>query len=106
VRLGAASSPARDTAAYTRAGNENGRGLAFARSKQQHPELNFYAADRRHPSVAGTYLAACRLYASLFKKSPVDLQYTAGLSDASAKLLQLAAWETVQDYFGTAISSK
>jgi hypothetical protein len=55
VRLGAATSPARDTAAYTRAGNEIGvfvipGGLAFARSKQQHPELNFYAADRRHPS--------------------------------------------------------
>jgi hypothetical protein len=97
--------------AYARAGNENGVfvipvRLAFARSKQQHPELNLYAADRRHPSLAGTYLAACALYASLFKKSPVDLQYTAGLSDASAKLLQLAAWETVQDYFGTAISSK
>jgi hypothetical protein len=109
--LGASSSHARDTAAYTRAGNENGvfvipGGLAIARSKQQHPELNFYAADRRHPSVPGTYLAACTLYASLFKKSPVDLQYTAWLSDASAKLLQLAAWETVQDYFGTAISSK
>jgi hypothetical protein len=97
--------------AYTRAGNDNDVlvvpvGLAFARSVQRRPELNLYAADRRHPSVAGTYLAACTLYASLFKTSPVDLKYTAGLDEGSARLLQTVAWETVQDYFGTAISSK
>lgn len=97
--------------AYTRAGNDNGVfvipvGLAFAKSIQRRPELNLYAADKRHPSMAGTYLAACTVYASLFKKSPVDLKYTAGLDEASAKLLQTVAWETVQDYFGTAISSK
>ena len=97
--------------AYTRAGNDNGAfvvpvGLAFAKSSQRRPELNLYAADKRHPSLAGTYLAACTLYASLFKKSPVDLKYTAGLDPASARLLQEVAWETVQDFFGTAISSK
>jgi len=97
--------------AYTRVGNDNGVfvipvGLAFAKSIQRRPELNLYAADKRHPSMAGTYLAACTMYASLFKKSPVDLKYTAGLDEASAKLLQTVARETVQDYFGTAISSK
>jgi Domain of unknown function (DUF4886) len=97
--------------AYTGAGNDNGAfvvpvGLAFAKSVQRRPELNLYAADKRHPSLAGTYLAACTLYASLFKKSPVDLKYTAGLDPASARLLQEVAWETVQDFFGTAMSSK
>jgi Domain of unknown function (DUF4886) len=97
--------------AYTGAGNDNGAfvvpvGLAFAKSVQRRPELNLYAADKRHPSLAGTYLAACTLFASLFKKSPVDLKYTAGLDPASARLLQEVAWETVQDFFGTAMSSK
>ena len=97
--------------AYTGAGNDNGAfvvpvGLAFAKSVQRRPELNLYAADKRHPSLAGTYLAACTLYASLLKKSPVDLKYTAGLDPASARLLQEVAWETVQDFFGTAMSSK
>jgi hypothetical protein len=97
--------------AYTRAGNDNGAlvipaGLAFARSIERRPELNLYAPDKRHPSMAGTYLAVSTVYASLFKKSPVDIKYTAGLDEASAKLLQTVAWETVQDYFGTAISSK
>jgi hypothetical protein len=56
--------------------------------------------------MAGTYLAACTLYATLFKRSPVDLKYVAGLDEASAKLLQNVAWETVKGYFGTAISSQ
>ena len=49
--------------AYTRAANDNGAyvipaGLAFARAIERRPQLNLYVADKRHPSVAGTYLAA------------------------------------------------
>jgi hypothetical protein len=90
--------------AYTKAANDNDvfvipAGLAFARSVDQRPQLNLYAPDKRHPSVAGTYLAASTSYASLFKTSPVGLKYTAGLDEATAKFLQTVAWETVQDYF-------
>jgi hypothetical protein len=56
--------------------------------------------------MAGTYLAAATLYAALFKKSPVGLKYGAGLDDPTTKHLQTVAWETVQDYFGTAVSAK
>ncbi len=97
--------------AYTRAGNDDGvfvvpAGLAFAKSIERRPRLNLYAPDKRHPSMAGTYLAAATLYAALLKKSPVDLKYTAGLDEATAKHLQTVAWDTVQDYFGTAVSAK
>jgi len=97
--------------AYTRAGNDDDVfvvpvGLAFARSIERRPELNLYAADKRHPSMAGTYLAACTLYAALLKRSPAGLKYAAALDDATAKHWQTVAWDTVQDYFGTAVSSK
>lgn len=90
--------------AYTQAGNDFDAfvipaGLAFARSKTQRPDLNLYIADLRHPSMMGTYLAACTTYAALFKKSPVGLAYTAGLDPAIAAHLQTVAWETVQDYY-------
>lgn len=90
---------------YTRAGNENNAlvipaGLAFAKSVTQRPTLNLYVDDLRHPSMAGTYLAACTVYASLFGKSPVGLSYTAGLDAATARFLQGVAWDTVQEYFG------
>ena len=73
-------------------------GLAFARSIAQRPELNLYVADKRHPSLPGTYLAAATTYATLFKRSPVGLSYTAGLDAATARHLQTVAWETVQAY--------
>jgi hypothetical protein len=90
--------------AYTIAANVNGAyvipaGLAFARSISKKPELNLYAPDKRHPSLAGTYLAACTVYASLFRKSPVGLKYLAGLDEATATHLQTMAWDTVQEYF-------
>jgi hypothetical protein len=90
--------------AYTKAGNDNGvlvipAGLAFARSIAQKPELNLYVADKRHPTLAGTYLAACTSYATLYKRSPVGNTYTAGLDAATAAHLQNVAWGTVQDYF-------
>jgi hypothetical protein len=92
--------------AYTKAANDNDAfvipaGLAFARALKERPDVVLHASDKRHPSLAGTYLAATTLFASLFKTSPVGLKYTAGLDEPTAKLLQTVAWETVQEYFRT-----
>ncbi len=89
--------------AYTQAGRENGAqvvpaGLAFAKSMAKKPDLNLYVPDLRHPSLAGTYLAACTVYGSLLGKSPVGNTYTAGLPADVAAHLQQVAWETVQEY--------
>ena len=73
-------------------------GLAFAASVKARPELNLYVADKRHPSLAGTYLAACTVLASLYKTNPEGNPYTAGLDPATAKFLQSVAWQTTQDY--------
>jgi hypothetical protein len=91
--------------AYTVAGNANNAlvipaGLAFARALAKQPELNLYVADKRHPSLAGTYLAACTVFAALTGRSPVGNTYTAGLDEPTAHLLQQVAWDTVQDYYG------
>jgi hypothetical protein len=75
-------------------------GLAFARVRAKQPELNLYQPDRRHPSMAGTYLASCVVFAALTGRSPVGNPYLAGLDEATAKMLQTAAWETAQDYYG------
>ena len=93
--------------AYTKAGNDNDAfvipaGLAFAKSIAQKPELNLYVADKRHPSLAGSYLAAATTFAAIFRKSPVGSSYTAGLDPAIAKHLQQVAWETVREYHGAA----
>lgn len=90
--------------AYTTAGNDNNAlvipaGLAFARALKQRPELVLHADDRRHPSPAGTYLAAATVYATLYRRSPVGNKFHATLDAATANFLQGVAWETVQDYF-------
>ena len=90
---------------YTIAGKANGAqvvpaGLAFAKSIARLPGLELYVADKRHPSLAGTYLAACTVYASLFGKSPVGNTYTAGLPADVAAQLQQVAWEAAREYEG------
>ncbi|MBC7576566.1 MAG: hypothetical protein H7312_04290 [Tardiphaga sp.] len=91
--------------AYTIAGNDNNAlvipaGLAFARLRAKQPELNLYQPDKRHPTLVGTYLAACVTFTALTGRSPVGNSYLAGLDAPTAKLLQSVAWETTQDYYG------
>jgi len=90
--------------AYTVAGNENNAlvipaGLAFAKAVGKQPELNLYAPDKRHPSLAGTYLATCVVFAALTGRSPVGNPYVAGIDAPTAAFLQNVAWETVRDYY-------
>jgi hypothetical protein len=88
---------------YTLAGKENGlavipAGLAFAKAVSRRPDLELYQPDKRHPTVAGTYLATCAVYGALLHKSPVGAKYTAGLPAETAAFLQQAAWDAVQEY--------
>jgi hypothetical protein len=90
-------------AEYVKAGKANNAavlpaGLAFANSIKMRPDLNLYVADKRHPSLAGTYLGACVVMASLFKVNPIGNSYTAGLAPEIAQHLQRVAWETVQSF--------
>ena len=92
--------------AYTVAGNANDvpvipAGLAFAAAIAERPALDLYVADLRHPSLAGTYLAAATTYAVLFGRSPEGNSYRAGLDAETAGFLQRVAWQTVRAYHGT-----
>jgi hypothetical protein len=89
--------------AYTEAGRLNDAhvipaGLAFARSISRRPDINLYVADKRHPTPAGTYLAACTIIASVYGVSPVGNAYLGELDPAVARHLQEVAWETVQSF--------
>ena len=67
-------------AAYNAIGTELGAkvapaGLAFALSLRERPDLLLYSQDG-HPTVYGTYLAACVLYGTIFGRSPVGNPYS------------------------------
>ena len=67
---------------------------------KQHPSIALWQGDGTHPSQAGTYLAACVFYATIFRQSPVGLGDRGGLSDQDARDLQSAAGSAVLDLAG------
>lgn len=66
-------------------------GLAWQAALQERPDAPLWAADGRHPSPAGSYLAACVLYARLTGRDPRWSRFTGGLDPALAHELQRIA---------------
>ena len=60
--------------------------------KNDQPVL--YDNDGSHPTLAGSYLAACVFLATLFKENPVGIESeVAGLNGKDRQLLQKDAWQ-------------
>jgi hypothetical protein len=84
--------------AYNSIGHELGAavvpvGLVWQRFLQKHEAPVLHDRDQSHPTLAGSYLAACVFYIVLFKESPVGIESeVAGLSDEDRSLLQKTAW--------------
>ncbi|MGY8987675.1 MAG: PKD domain-containing protein [Flavobacteriales bacterium] len=77
-------------------------GMAWKESISQDSTLNLYSPDNSHPSVYGSYLAACTFYASIFKNSPIGTSYVPnGLDTVTASFLQDIASNTVLDSLST-----
>jgi hypothetical protein len=72
-------------------------GVAWKRVRNEGDSINLYNADESHPSLAGSYLAACTFYAVLFQKSPIGGSVPAGLNPSTASLLQQYANSVVFD---------
>ena len=55
-------------------------GFSWKHSMDNDPDslINLYSSDNSHPSVSGTYLTACVMYATMFQKSPVGSGYRQG----------------------------
>lgn len=89
---------------YVKAANRNKImvspvGLAFHEVNKNYPDINLYTKDLRHPSPAGTYLAASVLFASIYKKTPEGNSFTFGLDAEKAKTLQKIAWQVTQNFY-------
>lgn len=67
-------------------------GIGFMRCVELYPEIELWDEDGRHPSPAGSYLAACITYALIYQESPENCTYIATLEkDSALKLQKLAA---------------
>ncbi|MFI5260051.1 MAG: DUF4886 domain-containing protein [Candidatus Limnocylindrales bacterium] len=63
--------------------------------RHDHPDIELWQDDGSHPSLAGTYLAACVFYASIFRQSPEGLSYHSSIADEEARALQAEAESNV-----------
>jgi hypothetical protein len=76
-------------------------GMAWKKFIEIDSTLNLYSSDNSHPSIYGSYLAACTFYSSIFKKSAVGSTYWPNAIDsASAYILQQIGSSTVLDSLG------
>jgi hypothetical protein len=70
-------------------------GYAWWTLLHETPSVVLWQDDGSHPTVAGTYLAACVFYATIFAQSPQGLGYHDGLPDDQAAALQTVATQVV-----------
>jgi hypothetical protein len=74
-------------------------GLAWEHVLKERPDVNLFARDLEHPSIYGTYLETLVVYATVFRRSPVDTKYLPpGVSPEAGAFLRRVAWETVAGY--------
>lgn len=92
-------------------------GEAWAEVRRLRPDLSLYVSDGSHPNAAGSYLAACVIYAAVTGRSPVGAPreltgspwsvagpvesssptILVSLPEADAAFLQEVAWSVVNE---------
>jgi hypothetical protein len=74
-------------------------GLAWEDAIATQPSLDLWAADGRHPSKKGSYLAACVFYTLLSHRDATGSNFTAGLPRDQARSLQDIAQRSVRQLY-------
>ena len=66
-------------------------GVAWSEAVRERPGIDLWDDDGRHPSEAGSYLAACVLYAAITGRDPTESNFLWGLDPGEARFLQQVA---------------
>jgi hypothetical protein len=92
---------------YVEAGNSENIlvipvGLAFENAYKNNPNIELHKPfDGTHPSLLGTYLAACVVFGSIYgsKSFGIDYNYYGSISNSDKKFLQRIADETLLEFY-------
>ena len=87
------------TESYTEMAEDNNSllapvGTAWKSVRESHPNINLYSSDGSHPSIHGSYLAACVFYATLFSDNPINIFIPQGITIEEALIIQETAYNT------------
>jgi hypothetical protein len=72
-------------------------GAVWRSIRQNYPLIDLYQSDNSHPSLAGSYAAACSFYATIFRKDPTLITNNYGLSATDALNIRQTAKSIVFD---------
>jgi len=96
---------------YTDSGNTTNTlvlpvGIAFENAYKKRPNIKLHKDfDGTHPDLLGTYLSACVLFASIYKTSPIgiDYSYFEKINEKDKLFLQNIAHQTVEKFFNISL---
>jgi hypothetical protein len=66
-------------------------GAVWRYIRENYPNIELYSADESHPSLAGSYAAACTFYSILFRKDPTSITFASTLDSTDASSIRNAA---------------
>lgn len=72
-------------------------GYVWHNIRDNHPEIELYQSDESHPSLAGSYAAACTFYSILFEKNPDNITFNPGIDDQMANIIRNTTKNLVYD---------
>jgi len=62
--------------------------------QKTYPQIELYISDNKHPTLSGTYTAACVFYFSIFNKNPIDNKYIpSGMSMDNVVVIRKAVYD-------------
>jgi hypothetical protein len=101
ARQNAPDTQAAINTAYQTIGEELGStvvpvGIAWETFLRHHGHPVLHDADLNHPTLAGSYLAACVFYVTIFGDKPPGIPDMRGLTADDAELIHQTAWTIVE----------
>lgn len=68
--------------------------------RENHSEIELYASDGSHPSMAGSYAAACAFFAMIFNDDPLNITFTGNVEPEHARTIRQVAHDIVYNNYG------
>jgi len=72
-------------------------GATWRHIRQNYPSIELFDSDGSHPSLAGSYAAACAFYTTLFRSDPTLIAFNSGLSATDATNIKNTVKQLVFD---------
>ena len=72
-------------------------GAVWREIRANYPDIDLYSTDGSHPSLAGSYAAACAFYTMIYKKDPTAVTWNSTLTENDAQNIRMVAKYIVFD---------